>query len=139
MQRKKTTGNTEQEKKNNPNTIKQEVQIERPSAPPRKTTLQSVGIVHQKNLCTRCMKEDDLSKHPKREWLSKICEDKFLKNFKASVTYVQDPKIKLSLQTCVNSISDPFSTEILHHDYCRKKYLQPIYSTDETSEQICKM
>ena len=77
MQRRKTTGNTEQEKKDDPNTIKQEVQIDRPSAPPRKTTRQSVGIVHQKNLCIQRMKEDYLSKHPKREGLSKICEDKF--------------------------------------------------------------
>ena len=59
----------------------------------------------------------------------------FGKSLKASVTYVQDPELKLRLQTCVNSISDPFSTEIWYHDYCRKKYLRPIYSTDETSEQ----
>ena len=83
------------------------------------------------------MKGDDSSKHPKRDKLYKIREDfyKFWKKFKASVMYVQDPELKRRLQTCVNSISDPFSTEIWCHDYCRKKYLQPIYSTDETSER----
>ena len=79
------------------------------------------------------MKGDDSSKHPKRDKLYKIREDfyKFWKKFKASVMYVQDPELKRRLQTCVNSISDPFSTEIWYHDYCRKKYLQPIYSTIE--------
>ena len=83
------------------------------------------------------MKGDDSSKHPKRDKFYEIREDfyKFWKKFKASVTYVQDPELKLRLQTCVNSISDPFSTEIWYHDYCRKKCLQPIYSTDETSER----
>ena len=33
-------------RENDANAVKQEVQIERPSAPPRKTTRQSVGIVH---------------------------------------------------------------------------------------------
>ena len=33
-------------RKNDARAVKQEVQIERPSAPPRKTTRQSVGIVH---------------------------------------------------------------------------------------------
>ena len=67
MQRKKTTASTEQEKKKWCKCSKQEVQIERPSAPPCKTTCQSVGIVHQKNLCIWCMKGDDSSKHPKRD------------------------------------------------------------------------
>ena len=49
--------------------------------------------------------------------------------------YVQDPELKLRLQTCVNSISDPFSTEIWYHDSCRKECLRPIFSTDETSER----
>ena len=49
--------------------------------------------------------------------------------------YVQDPELKFRLQTCVNSISDPFSTEIWYHDSYRKKYLRPIYSADETSER----
>ena len=49
--------------------------------------------------------------------------------------YVQDPELKLRLQTCVNSISDQFSTEIWYYDSCRKRYLWPIYSTDETSER----
>ena len=42
----KTAASTEQEKKNDANTVKQEVQIERPSASRRRTTRQSVGIVH---------------------------------------------------------------------------------------------
>ena len=49
--------------------------------------------------------------------------------------YVQDPELKLKLQTCVNSMSNPFSTEIWYHDSCRKKYFRTIYSTDETNEQ----
>ena len=44
-------------RKNNTNAVKQEVQIERPSAPPRKTTRQSVRIVRQKNLWCSVWKE----------------------------------------------------------------------------------
>ena len=76
-----------------------------------------------------------MSKHPKRDKFYKICEDRFWEKFKASVMYVQDPELKLRLQTCVNSISDPFSTEIWYHDSCRKECLRPIFSTDETSER----
>ena len=36
----------DRKRKNDARAVKQEVQIERPSAPPRKTTRQSVGIVH---------------------------------------------------------------------------------------------
>ena len=54
------------------NAVKQEVQIERPSAPPRKTSPQSVGIVHAKNIWTWCMKGDDSSKIPKWEKFYKI-------------------------------------------------------------------
>ena len=82
-----------------------------------------------------CMKGDDSSKHPKWDKFYKICEDKFRKNFKASFMYVQDPGLKLKLQTCVNSISNQFSTEIWYHDSCGKKCFRTIYSTDETSEQ----
>ena len=48
--------------------------------------------------------------------------------------YVQDPELKIRLQKCVNSISEPFSTEIWYHDFYGKKYLRLIYSSDETSE-----
>ena len=58
------------------------------------------------------MKGDDSSKHPKRYKFYKIYEDKFWKKFKASIVYVKDPELKLRLQMCVNSIFDPFSTEI---------------------------
>ena len=73
------------------------------------------------------MKGDDSSKHHKQDEFYKICEFKFWKKFKASVMYVQDPDLKLTLQTCVNSISDRLSKEIWYHDSCRKKYLRPIY------------
>ena len=46
--------------------------------------------------------------------------------------YVQDPDLKLRLQTCVNSLSDSFSTEIYIMILVKKKYLWHIYSTDET-------
>ena len=36
----------DKKRKNDAKAVKQEVQIERPSAPPRKMTHQSVGIVH---------------------------------------------------------------------------------------------
>ena len=86
-------------RKNDAKAVKAEVQIERLSVPPGKATRQSVGVVHQKNLCIWFMKEDDSSKHPKRDKFYKICEGKFWKKFKASVMYVQDPELKLSLQT----------------------------------------
>ena len=58
------------------------------------------------------MKGDDSSKHPKRDKFFKIYEVKFWKTFKASIVYVKDPELKLRFQMCVNSIFDPFSTEI---------------------------
>ena len=64
-------------RKKDANAVKQEVQIQHPSAPPCKTTCQSVGIIPQKNLCIWCMKGDDLSKDPKWDKFCKICEDKF--------------------------------------------------------------
>ena len=78
------------------------------------------------------MKGDDSSKYSKQDYT--ICKGKFWKNFKASVMYVQDPELKIRLQKCVNSISEPFSTEIWYHDFYGKKYLRPMYSSDETSE-----
>ena len=92
--------------------MKKEVQSEHPYTPPRKTTRQSVKIAHQKNLCVWCMKRDDSPKYPEWDKFYKIFEDKFWKKFKASVMYVQDPELKLRLQTCVNSTSNPFSTKI---------------------------
>ena len=51
----------------------------------------------------------------------KINEDKFWRKFKASVLYVEDPDVKLRLQTCVDSTPNPFSTEIWYHGSCRKE------------------
>ena len=62
-------------RKNYANAVKQDVQTKRPSTPPRKTTRQSVGIVHLKNVCIWCMKGDDSSKHPKRDKFYNICEN----------------------------------------------------------------
>ena len=70
------------------------------------------------------MKGDDSSKYSKQDYT--ICEGKFWKKFKASVMYVQDPELKIRLQKCVNSISEPFSTEIWYHDFYGKK-ISPTY------------
>ena len=137
MPKRKTTASTEQEKKNDANAVKQEVYIEFSSASSHKRTRQSVGVVHQKNLCIWRMKGDDLSKHPKQDKFYNICEDKFWKKFKASIMYLQDAELKLRLQKYINYIPDPFSTKIWGHDSCRKRYIRPIYSTDVN--EICKM
>ena len=81
------------------------------------------------------MKGDESSKQPKRDKFYKICEDKFLEKFKAGFMHVQDLEPQPRLQTCVNSIYNPFSTEIWCYDSCGKKYLQPIYSNNETIER----
>ena len=81
------------------------------------------------------MKGDDTSQHPGHDKFFKISEDKFWKKFKASVMYVEDPDVKLRLQTCVDSTPDPFSTEIWYHDSCRKEYLRPIYEAQNKSNE----
>ena len=70
---------------------------------------------------------------------TRFCEDKFWKKFKASAMYVQDPDLKLRLQTCVNSLSDSFSTETYIMILVKKTIFDIYIVLMKLLNEICKM
>ena len=51
--------------------------------------------------------------------------------FKNHTIYIDDEKLRERMVAFINSISDPFATEIYYHEFCWKKYLRPIYDTSD--------
>ena len=47
---------------------------------------------------------------------------------------MNEPELKLRLQTFVDSTPDPFATEVWYHDKCRKKYFRPLYQEESRNE-----
>lgn len=88
------------------------------SAPKRRT-----GIVHDKNLCVWCMKPED-TKHPERtgRWLL-ISYTASWNIFRNHTIVLQDDAMRDRINCLIDSITDPFSSEIRYHHKCWLKYI----------------
>ena len=82
---------------------------------PLRALRRSGGLINKKDLCIWCMKGKDQC-NPDREKFYQILELKAWTKFKASIMYVNEPELKLRLQTFVDSTPDPFATEVWYHD-----------------------
>ena len=93
------------------------------AGPAPKCLRSSVGIVHNKNLCVWCMKPED-TKHPERtgKWLL-ISYIPAWNVFKSHTVVLQDDAMRDRINRLIDSITDPFSTEIRYHHKCWLKYI----------------
>ena len=91
--------------------------------PATKRLRSSVGIVHDKDLCVCCMKPED-TKHPEctGKWLL-ISYITAWNVFKSHTIVLQDDKMRARINRLIDSVTDPFSTEIRYHHKCWLKYV----------------
>ena len=79
----------------------------------------STGLLHQKHLCVWCMKPKD-TKHPGRSkggW-NLMSTDIAWQQFKRHTVLLEDPDIRDRLVKLIDTITDPFGTEMRCHYYC---------------------
>ena len=91
--------------------------------PDPKRLRSSVGIVHDKNLCVWCMKPED-KRHPERtgKWLLMSYLQAW-NAFKRHTVVLQDDVMRERINRLIDSVTDPFSTEIRYHHKCWLKYV----------------
>lgn len=91
--------------------------------PATKRPRSNVGIVHEKDLCVWCMKPED-TKHSERtgKWLL-ISYITAWNVFKSHIIVLQDDKMRDRINRLIDSVTDPFSTEIRYHHKCWLKYV----------------
>lgn len=85
------------------------------ASPAPKSLRSSTGIVHDKNLCVWCMKPED-EKHPERtgRWVL-LSYTSAWKVYKSHTVVLQDTAMRERIKCLIDSITDPFSTEIRYH------------------------
>ena len=95
---------------------------------PQRATRTSIGTeIHNKMLCVWCMKPgDDRHNERKRKKFHKIEQLISWYIFKEHVTYLEDGAMKLRLEKLIQSISDPFASEIRYHKSCWDKHITPL-------------
>ena len=91
--------------------------------PATKRLRSSVGIVHEKDLYVWRMKPED-TKHPERigKWLL-ISYITAWSVFKSRTLVLQDDKMRDRINRLIDSVTDPFSTDIRYHHKCWLKYV----------------
>ena len=92
-------------------------------SPAPKRLRSSTGIVHNKNLCVWCMKPEDV-RHPERtgRWVL-LSYTSAWNVFRSHTVILQDIAMRDRINCLINSITDPFSTEIRYHHKCWLKYI----------------
>lgn len=93
------------------------------AVPAPKRLRSNVGIVHDKHLCVWCMKPED-ERHPERtgKWLL-ISYLPAWNVFKSHTVVLQDDEMRDRINRLIDSVTDPFSTEIRYHHKCWLKYV----------------
>ena len=93
------------------------------SCPAPKRLRSGTGTVHDKNLCVWCMKPQD-AKHPERtgRWLLMSYTASW-NAFRSHTIVLQDPTMRDRINCLIDSITDPFSTEIRYHHRCWLRYV----------------
>ena len=92
-------------------------------SPTPKRLRSSTGIVHNKSLCVWCMKPED-EKHPERtgRWVL-LSYTSAWNVFRSHTVILQDDAMRDRINCLIDSITDPFSTEIRYHHKCWLKYI----------------
>jgi len=94
--------------------------------------------VHNKNLCVWCMKPED-ERHPERtgRWLL-LSYTSAWNVFKSHTVVLQDNAMRDRINCLIDSITDPFSTEIRYHHKCWLKYIG-LYQKMSAEEKLSLM
>jgi hypothetical protein len=88
------------------------------ATPAPKRLRSAVGIVHEKNLCVWCMKPED-TKH--LECTGKLLLISYITSwnvFKSHTVVLEDDHMRDRINRLIDSVTDPFSTEIRYHHKC---------------------
>ena len=100
------------------------------------STRSKVGKLHDKHLCIWCMLPKD-KKHPNRDRFHIIQQKDSWESFKSHTIYLEDFEMRCRILKVIDATPDPFAAEIRYHLSCWKKYVKPVYTTDNlSSEQI---
>ncbi len=88
------------------------------------------GPLHNKLLCIWCMKSDN-PKHPQEGKLCLLQQECAWRTFKSHTVYLEDDTMRDRILAVIDSTNDPFAAEIRYHRGCWKRYVQPVYRTEE--------